>query len=160
MENGPLEINYQQEIFAPIDVVFSYLKDDEKMKLWMEGLEKIEYPKGKNYDNPVGTEFIHTIKEGGHLQQYTGSVTEYTDPTLIAVELHNSAFQINVTYELTAISRKTQLDYHCEMEFASFFHRIMGFLFCGFTNRILKSQMKNLKLLAEQEAVRRPTVED
>jgi uncharacterized protein YndB with AHSA1/START domain len=154
-----LEINYQQEIFAPIDIVFSYLKDDDKMKLWMEGLEKIEYLKGKNYDNPVGTEFIHTIKEGGHLQQYTGSVTEYAAPTLIAVELHNSAFQNNVTYKLTAINRKTQLDYHCEIVFASLFHRIMGFLFSGLTNRILKSQMKNLKLLSEQEAVRRPALE-
>lgn len=155
-----MEINYQQEIFAPIDIVFSYLKDDEKMKLWMEGLENIEYPKGKNFDYPEGNEFIHTIKEGGHLQQYTGSVTKCTEPTLFAIELHNSAFQTNVTYELTAIGRKTQLDYHCEMEYASLFHRIMGSLFSGFTKRIVKSQMNDLKMLAEQEAVRRPTVEE
>jgi len=155
-----LEITYQQEILAPIDIVFSFLNDDEKMKLWMEGLESIEYPKGKDLKNPVGTEFIHTIKEGGHSQQYVGSVTEFSAPTLIAVELHNSAFQINVTYELIAKSRKTQLDYHCEIVFASLFHRIMGFLFCGFTNRILKSQMKSLQLLSEQEAVRRPALEE
>ncbi|MCH9653584.1 MAG: SRPBCC family protein [Planctomycetes bacterium] len=155
-----MEITYQQEILAPIDIVFSFLNDDEKMKLWMEGLESIEYPKGKDLDNPEGTEFIHTLREGGHLQQYAGSVTQYQAPTLIAVELHNSAFRINVTYELTAIGRKTQLDYHCEMVFASLFHRIMGFLFCWFTNRILKSQMKNLRLLSEQEAVRRPSLEE
>lgn len=155
-----MEITYHQEIIAPIEVVFSYLNDDEKMKLWMEGLESIEYPKGKNVENPVGTEFIHTIKEAGHLQQYAGTVTEYTPPTLISVELHNSAFQFNVSYELTAQGRKTQLDYQCEMVFASLFYRIMGFLFCWLTNRILKSQMTKLKELAEQESVRRPAPEE
>ncbi|MCA9021523.1 MAG: SRPBCC family protein [Planctomycetaceae bacterium] len=150
-----MEITYQQEIIAPIDVVFSFLNDDEKMKLWMEGLESIEYPNGQNTENPVGTEFIQTIREGGQTQQYTGTVTEYEPPTLIAFELHSPAFQVNVTYELTAQGRKTQLDYHCEFVFASLFHRIIGFLFSGLTKRILNSQMKKLSLLAEQESVRR-----
>ncbi|WP_339735046.1 SRPBCC family protein [uncultured Gimesia sp.] len=150
-----MEITYHQEIIAPIDVVFRFLNDDEKMKLWMEGLESIEYPNGQNTENPVGTEFIHTIREGGHTQQYTGTVTEYEPPTLIGVELRSAAFQINVTYELTEQGRKTQLDYHCEMIFTSLFYRIIGFLFCGLTKRILNSQMKKLSQLAEQESVRR-----
>lgn len=155
-EWAPLEITYQQEIIAPIDVVFSFLNDDEKMKLWMEGLESTEYPNGENAENPVGTEFIQIIREGGLTQQYTGMVTEYEPPTLLAVKLQSNAFQINVTYELTDLGRKTQLDYHCELVFASLFHRIVGFLFCGLTKRILNTQMKKLSLLAEQESVRRP----
>ncbi|WP_299462423.1 SRPBCC family protein [uncultured Gimesia sp.] len=151
-----MEITYHQEILAPIDVVFSYLEDDEKMKLWMEGLESIEYPEGKHVDNPVGTQFIHTIREGGHTQQYHGTVTEFDPPTLIAVELHSAAFQISVTYELTSAGRKTQFDYHCEIVLASLFHRLMGFLFWWLTKRLLKSQMTKLKELSEQEAVRRP----
>ncbi len=154
-----MELTYQQEILAPIDVVFSFLIDDEKMKLWMEGLEAIEYPKGKDLENPAGTEFVHSFKEGGHSQKYAGSITEYKAPTLIVVELHNPAFQNKITYELTAMNRKTQMDYHCEIEYASLISRIMGFLFSGSTNRILKTQMKSLKLLSEQEAVRRPALD-
>lgn len=154
-----MEITYQQEIIAPIEVVFSFLSDDEKMKLWMEGLESIEYPQGKNLENPVGVEFIQTLREGRQTQQYTGTVTEYKPPTLIAFELHSHAFQMNVTYELTGQGRKTQLDYHAELVFASLFHRIIGFLFGGLTKRILNSQMKRLSLLSEQESVRRPPPE-
>lgn len=150
-----MEISYHQEIIAPIEVVFGFLSDDEKQKLWMEGLESIEYPEGKDVENPVGTRFIHHIKEGGHTQQYAGTVTKYTPPTLMGVELKSDAFQINVEYELTKNGRKTLLDYHCDMVFGSLFHRVMGFLFCGLTKRILKSQMKNLKQLSEQESVRR-----
>mgnify|MGYP003131043483 CR=1 FL=1 len=46
-----MEITHHQEIIAPVDVVFSYLNDDEKMKLWMERLESVEYPKGKKTDS-------------------------------------------------------------------------------------------------------------
>lgn len=150
-----MEISYHQEIIAPIEVVFDILTDDEKMKIWMEGLQLIEYPEEKNVDNPVGTQFIYHIKEGGHTQQYSGSVTEYTQPTLWGIELSNAAYQFNMTYELTSQARKTQVDYHCEMVFGSVFHRIMGFLFRWLTKRILKSQMIKLKQLSEQESVRR-----
>ncbi len=150
-----MEISYHQEILAPVEIVFSFLDDDEKMKLWMEGLESIEYPNGKETENPVGTKFIHSIREGGHTQQYTGTVTKYVKPTHLTVELSSAAFQINVEYELTENARKTLLDYKCEMVFGSLFHRVMGFLFCWLTKRILKSQMKKLKQLSEQEAVRR-----
>ncbi|WP_417381555.1 SRPBCC family protein [Gimesia sp.] len=150
-----MEITYQQEIIAPIEVVFSYLNDDEKMKLWMEGLESVEYPKRKNTENQVGTKFIHTIKEGLNTQTYEGTFTAYEAPTLIAVELTHPAHRIEVSYELTSLGRKTELDYHCELEFASFYYRFMGVLFSWFTKRILKTQMAKLKELAEQESVRR-----
>lgn len=155
-----MEIRYQQEIIAPIETVFGFLDDDEKMKLWMEGLESTEYPNGKKEGDPVGTEFIQTIREGGQLQTYTGTVTEYEPPEFLGVELQSSAFRIHVTYELTSLGRKTQLDYCCELVFASLFHKIIGVLFCGLTKRILKTQMKKLGELAEQESVRRVRPEE
>jgi len=150
-----LEIIHHQEIIAPVEVVFSYLNDDEKMKLWMEGLESVEYPKGKKTAYRVGTKFIHTIKEGLNTQRYKGIVTAYEPPTLLTVKLMHPAHRIEVTYELTSHGRKTELDYHCELVFTSTYYRIMSVLFSWFTKRILKSQMAKLKLLAEQESVRR-----
>lgn len=150
-----MEITYHEEILAPIEIVFDFLNDDEKMKLWMEGLESTEYPEGKNDDDPVGTIFVQTIREGGHSQQYAGIVTEYDPPTLIGVQLQSNAFRVDVTYELTDRGRKTDLDYTCELVFASLFYRIIGVLFKGLTNRILKNQMKLLKQLSEQAAIRR-----
>ncbi|QDV17725.1 Polyketide cyclase / dehydrase and lipid transport [Gimesia panareensis] len=156
-----MEITYHQEIIAPIDIVFDFLNDDEKMKLWMEGLETTEYPEGKNEDDPVGTIFVQTIREAGHSQQYAGIVTEYKPPELIGVQLQGNAFRVDVTYELTDRGRKTDLDYTCELVFAGLFYRIIGFLFGGLTRRILKNQMTKLKQLAEQAAVRRsPPPED
>lgn len=154
-ERTTLEISHHQEIIAPIDVVFSYLSDDEKMKLWMEGLESVEYPKGKKTEIKAGTKFIHSIKEGLNTQTYKGIVSAYEPPSLLAVKLSHPAHRIKVTYELTSLGRKTELDYHCELEYTSFYYRFMGVLFSWFTKRILKSQLAKLKQLAEQESVRR-----
>ncbi len=154
-ERAALEITHHQEIVAPIEIVFSYLNDDEKMKLWMEGLESIDYPKGKKTEKRVGNKFIHTIKEGLNTQTYKGIITAYEPPSLLAVKLAHPAHRMEVTYELTAYGRKTELDYHCELVFPSLFHRLMGVSFSWFTKRILKSQMAKLKQLAEQESVRR-----
>lgn len=152
-----MEIIHNQEIIAPIEIVFDYLNDDEKMKLWMEGLESTEYPSGKDAEHPVGTEFIQTIQESGHPQQYTGVVTAFKPPTLLGVKLKGNAFTANVTYELAAHARKTELEYHCELVFSSLLHRVVGFLFKGLNQRIVKTQIKKLQLLCEQAAVRRST---
>lgn len=153
-----MEITHHQEIIAPIEIVFDYLSDDEKMKLWMEGLESTEYPSGKNTEHPVGTEFVQTIQESGHPQQYTGVVTAFKPPTLLGMKLQGNAFRADVTYELTALSgRKTNLEYHCELSFASLVHRVVGFLFSGLNQRIVKTQIKKLQSLCEQAAVRRST---
>lgn len=150
-----MEITYHQEIIAPIEIVFDFLNDDEKKKLWMEGLESTEYPKGKNEGNPVGSIFVQTIGERGNSQEFAGIVTEFAPPTLLAVQLQGSAFRADVTYELTDRGRKTDLDYHCDLVFNSLLFRIVGFLFRGLTSRILKNQMTKLKELSEQAAVRR-----
>ena len=154
-ERATLEITHHQEIIAPIDLVFSYLNDDEKMKPWMEGLESVEYPRGKKPASNAGKKFIHSIKEGLNTQTYKGIITEYEPPSLLALKLSHPAHRIKVTYELTSLGRKTELDYHCELEYTSFYYRFMGVLFSWFTKRILKSQLAKLKQLAEQESVRR-----
>ena len=64
------------EIAASPEVVFDWVDDDEKLPLWLEGLEQIEYPDGVDRNNPVGTRFRHTMRRGRKRVEYEGHVTE------------------------------------------------------------------------------------
>ncbi len=146
------DITYTIEIQAPIETVFHCINDNEKQKIWMEGLQETKYPEGLDLDNPIGTKFIQKIKEGGRVIEYKGEVIAYDEPTLCAVQIGNNSFSVKAFYELSKTEEGTRLDYRAEMGTANLLTKVMGFLFSGMTKRILHKQMMNLKRLSEQEA--------
>jgi len=147
-----MTITYQLDIEAPIGTVFEQLDDDEKLKLWMDGLEETVYPSGRNRENPLGTKFIQKIREGGRVGEYEGEVVAYKKPTHLAIDIGNRQFTMRVNYRLSPISSGTRLDYSAETIRASWFAQVLGKLFSGFTRRILDRQMKKLKELAESQS--------
>ncbi|MGM7700750.1 SRPBCC family protein [Pseudalkalibacillus sp. Hm43] len=146
------DITYTIEIHAPIETVFHCLNDNEKQKIWMEGLQDTQYPDGLDLEDPVGTKFIQKIKEGGRVMEYNGEVIAYDEPNLCAVQIGNNSFSVKAFYELTKTEDGTRLDYRAEMGTANLLTKVMGFLFSGMTKRILHKQMTSLKRLSEQEA--------
>ena len=44
--------------------MFELVDDDEKIKLWMEGLEETIYTSPQDRENPVGGTFKQKIREG------------------------------------------------------------------------------------------------
>lgn len=75
-----MTVTYSQEIVAPIDRVFDLIDDDQKIKLWMDGLEETIYPEGLDREQAVGTTFKQRIREGGRVVEYDGEVTAYDRP--------------------------------------------------------------------------------
>jgi hypothetical protein len=123
--------------------------DDQKTKLWMDGLEETIYPDGLDRENPVGARFRQRIKEGGRVAEYDGQVTAYDKPRHLGVRIGSSAFTMEVDYRFTETGDSTRLDYSAKMLYANWFSRLMGSLFGWFTRRILNNQMTKLKGLAE-----------
>lgn len=144
-----MTITYSQEIQAPIDRVFDLIDDDQKLKLWMDGLEETIYPEGLDREQAVGATFKQRIREGGRVVEYDGEVTAYDRPHHLGVRIGNESFSVLVDYRLTAVDGGTRLDYAAEMVYASWFTRLVGGLFGWFTRRILNNQMAKLKAVAE-----------
>jgi uncharacterized protein YndB with AHSA1/START domain len=154
-EGGEMPITYQLDIVAPIGMVFEQIDDDEKLKLWMEGLEETIYPQGRDPHNPLGTCFIQKIREGGRVGEYTGEVIAYEKPTRLAIDIGNSQFTMRVDYRLSPTPVGTRLDYSVETIKATWLVRLLGKIFSGFTRRLLDRQMKKLKELAESQPLSR-----
>ncbi len=150
-----MRITYQLDIEAPIGTVFEYLDDDEKLKLWLEGLEETSYPSGRDSENPLGTKFVQKIREGGRVGVYTGEVIAYEKPTRLAIDIGNRQFTMRVDYRLSPTPTGTRLDYSVETVKSTWLVRLMGKLFSGFTRRLLDRQMKKLKEVAESQPLSR-----
>jgi len=145
-----MAVTYSMEVKAPIDKLFSYVEDKEKMKLWMEGLEETVYTTPLDLTNPVGTKFKQKIREGGRVQEYDGELLAYEKPKHLAVRIGNKHFQAMADYRFTPTHDGTRLDYTCDVNCHSWIARMMSVLFGWFMKRILRKQMAKLKELAEK----------
>ncbi|MEM7191452.1 MAG: SRPBCC family protein [Pseudomonadota bacterium] len=147
-----MRITFENDIAAPVPVVWSFLDDDEKLPLWMTEIVDISYPDGRNTENPVGTRFCQTLREGGREKTYDGLVTAYEPEHLLGVRLSDQSFGVDVTYELSPNEKGTRLDYAADLALQSWFAKLLGFLFKPLTMSILKRHMANLKRVAEEAA--------
>lgn len=139
------------EIQAPIEVVFSYLEDNDKQKEWMTGLEGTEYLTEFDSSNPVGVKFKQRLREGNRIQEYEGQVTEYNKNNRISIQMNHPAFLINVSYNLQEISTNSSMLYVTEEVTAkNVSGKILSILFRVFMKRGLEKQMKLLKQCAEK----------
>jgi uncharacterized protein YndB with AHSA1/START domain len=144
-----MSLTFAMDVNAPVEKVFDCVDDDQKLKIWVKGLEETIYPSGKNPNDPVGTKFVQKIREGRRVQQYDGEVIAYRKPEHIAVTISNAYFSADVDYRFTDVVNKTHLDYSCDIHCKSRFFKIVLLLFGWLNKLILKRQMKRLKALAE-----------
>lgn len=147
-----LLITSQMEIQAPIEVVFSYLEDNDKQKEWMTGLEGTEYLTKFDISNPVGVKFKQRLREGNRIQEYEGQVTEYNKNNRITIQMNHPSFLINVSYHLQEISPNSSILYITEeLKAKTVSGKILSILFRVFMKKGLEKQMKALKQCAERQ---------
>ncbi|MGE7023211.1 SRPBCC family protein [Solibacillus cecembensis] len=144
-------ITSQIEIQAPIEVVFSYLEDNDKQKEWMTGLEGTEYVTDFDSSNPVGVKFKQKLKEGNRIQEYEGQVTAYTKNNNLSIQMDHPSFLINVSYSLKEISAHSSILYIAEeVTPKTVSGKILSILFRIFMKKGLEKQMMALKQCAEK----------
>ena len=68
------------DIEAPITKVFDFINDENKHKLWLDGLEETIREPGYDSKHPVGSKFQQKIRDGKKVEVYDGEVTAYERP--------------------------------------------------------------------------------
>ena len=116
-----MKIDYMMNINTPIERVFEYLSDPEKMKLWMSGLVEFEYISKANPDNLVGAtfkmRFVKAVKAMKFEVKLSGKIMDYEKPGLYGVKIQNQELSQEYTYRLEKTATGTQLSYDGELHF-------------------------------------------
>lgn len=147
-------IRHTTEFAAAPPLVWSYLEDPERLKLWMVGVTDIrpvsEGPVG------VGATFEMDIKEGGRITTYQETITTWEPPKKMGVRLVGGCGKTPMTmhadYELVPLDggARTQLHYLCRAEMPKgFLFKLFGPLVKLMGKFMIKKFMRNLRRLVE-----------
>ena len=104
-----MRITFENEIAAPVPVVWSCLDDDTTLPLWMPEVVEISYPEGQKCEDPVGAAFRQTLKEGGREKTYDGLVTAYEPERQLGVRQTDRRFGVDLGYALSPTAQGTRL---------------------------------------------------
>lgn len=148
-----MQINVMTTINAPPDHAFDCVADRDAILEWSEDVQQITPGEPWNPDDPVGSRFTQTIREGGRTATYDGEILAYDKPRHLAMRLSSAQFTMRIDYRFSPIATQagwTRLDYTVGMTMHSLLARIMGRLFIGFTRRLARRQVEALKVYAER----------
>jgi len=138
------------EIEAPIQVVFDFIHDPQKHKLWLKELEETIYEPDYDPDHPLGSNFKQKIREGRHIKVYDGEVTAFKKPSHVGVRLSSKELTAQVDYKLESLKKKaTRLDFTSELTFKRVALRAMATVSGPLLRGILQAQLNQLKQVAE-----------
>jgi uncharacterized protein YndB with AHSA1/START domain len=141
------------DIEAPITKVFDFINDENKHKLWLEGLEETIREPGYNSKHPVGSKFQQKIREGKKVEVYDGVVTAFNRPHHLGARVYNKGMSIQVDYRLTKVKKHTHLEFISEVTFQNLAFKMLAGAFSGpIMRNVIDKQMKALKQLIEAEA--------
>jgi hypothetical protein len=148
-----MKVPFAMEVDCTPEILWTYLAEPSKQKLWMKGLESVE-PEG---DGPLatGSTAKMRIREGGRIAEYLSTIIAYEYPKHLAVAVTGKNFgdsALNLDYRLTDLAGRTRLDYLCSFEPKQFFMKLIMGLFAPFMRKQFTSFMATLKQLAETEA--------
>jgi uncharacterized protein YndB with AHSA1/START domain len=148
----PVRTTFTQHINAPVEKVFELIRDPDKHKQWLQGVEETRYVNDYDPVNPVGAKFKQQIREGGRVKEYDGEVLAFDRPRHLAVRLTCPQFHVDVDYRLTPENGGTRLDYTADVFSSQLFFRLMVRIFGFLMRSILRKQMSKLKEIAEGNA--------
>jgi uncharacterized protein YndB with AHSA1/START domain len=108
----------------PVDEVFSYVDDDDKVKLWIGGL--LETRRTTNGTPGVGSKFHQKLQIGKRVMELNGELVEYERNRRVRVKIDADMCEMNVTYTFTKSGASTELAYTCDSHYRSFFYRLLS----------------------------------
>lgn len=138
---------------CPIDVLFSYVEEPEKQKLWMHGLLSNEPTSpGKK---GLGSTFRMKMQEGKKVGEYDGEVTAHDRPHRLEVVIWGgnlpAGVRVRADYRFSEAAGQTKLDYACTMEGhkGGLFLWFMRLMMRMFGRRQVRAYFRELKKHAE-----------
>src|SRR5436190_11509544 len=108
-----MHVTFAHDFACSPDRLWRFIEEPELQKQWMKGLQDNQQTSAG--PTGVGSTFRMTIKEGGKVADYDGTLTAYDPPRHLAVEMTGKNFPggmvLHVDYRLTAQNGGTHLDY-------------------------------------------------
>ena len=146
---GGKKIKYETRlgIKAPPAVVFPYLTEAEKLKLWISGLSKIAFVNGAQ--DHVGAVAQVTLREGDRQFQYEDTVLRYEKDKLLSIRSENDVTSTTLVYRLEADGEETQLFYNVKKSRLGIGRLLALFSQDSTPNRV-QNDLQNLKQLVEK----------
>lgn len=129
---------------APATIVFDHLRDLNKVQLWVKEVEKA-YFTHEPIDTAIGTTFVQHIRQGLQLNAYACEVREYAQDEWLQVRMTGDSLIMEVDYRLRELAEGCQIDWRTEVKPRGFFGTVMGMVFQGFSEPVLRRQLRELK---------------
>jgi len=102
-----MQVNLERDYLCSPDIVFSWLAEPEKAKVWMKGISKTEII--KNNAERIGTTFKEVMEENGKSIEMMGTITAYEPNRSIAFHLESRIHKLDVTYSTVGRGSLTTL---------------------------------------------------
>jgi uncharacterized protein YndB with AHSA1/START domain len=134
----------EEFIDAPIDVVFDYLDDDDKIRRWNDFFVENIYENGKQESIP-GTKFTSVQRIEKKTIRTEIVLTEYDPPNKIIMEGYSKEGKAFTRYFLYKEYDGTRVVMESSIIPSNLYYRIITKLFGGLGKFLYKEQVQQLK---------------
>ncbi|CAM4273925.1 hypothetical protein BAMA_15420 [Bacillus manliponensis] len=143
---------FEVVIDAPIDVVFDYIHNDEKIKEWNTFIVENRYLDGASKENPhVGDRYLSIQKIGKKMIEVEVELLEYDAPYVAAVGGDMKEGYSVTTYMLEEKSDGTLLTMMVEYEPRNFYYKLLYKVTSWMTRAVYMQQVERLVECVESE---------
>lgn len=138
----------EEFIYAPLEVVFDYVDDDEKIKLWNEYFIENIYENDVKV-NAVGTKFRSVQRFEKKTIEVDVIITEYDPPHRIEMESTSKEGKSFTRYFLYREPDGTRIVLESSIIPSNLYYRVITKLFGGLGKFVYKDQIDKLKDILE-----------
>ena len=136
---------YVAEFERPVEEVFAFVDDDDKVKQWIGGL--LETRRTTAGQPGVGSRFHQKIKVGNRVMEMNGELLAYEPGRFLSVKIDSEMGEMKVNYDFAEINGGTRLTYTCDSQYRSLFYRLLSPLIKRITQQKLQKDFARLKQL-------------
>ena len=148
-----LVYRYEDVIYAPIDLVFDYVNNDEKIKLWNTMfIENVYDNESDRESNVPGTAFKSVQKMDKKTITVDAVLTEYDAPYKVAVQAVSKEGTSVTKYFLSREADGTRLIMEASLIPGNIFYKASAKMFGWALKYVYEEQFENLKRYIEEEA--------
>jgi carbon monoxide dehydrogenase subunit G len=113
---GAHRLQQRISIAAPRDEVWSLVEDPDALMQWVHGLKSVTSAKGMPAGFALGATFVQRIRIGLIPTACRGEVVECVPPSRVAVVVHHSLFDLEISYDFAAVGRRTEVSCRAAIE--------------------------------------------
>lgn len=136
-------------IEAPAALVFEHVRDLDKVRLWVPEVEEARMV-FEPEDRAEGTRFEQKIRQGFGLYRYEGEVIEFEQDRLLRVHLVGVSAEMKIGYKLEPGGAGCDIVYSSDLKSRGIGGALLGMMFRGFSEPVLKRQLMALKRITEK----------